>query len=154
LTARVAPEFTVPLVYAVAHSEPESFTDAALHSLTAFSTLDPIGFPANATVNRATLLMLLSMENYDGVVQIITIALYFRKAGDAWGTPIAIEQHKFTIPAIARHAIIVPILAEVTGDLQVGGDAVYEVRIDVQASSANRMDYIQQGILAVSFSGG
>jgi len=147
LTKKVLSETSIMLDYAGAHSEPETFSDANLHSLSTMSTITPVVIPDGATANNATLLMLLSMENYDGVLQIITVTTYFRKAGDDWGIAVSTAQHKFTIPAIAHQAIIVPLLAEV-GALTAD---VYEVRIDVQASAANRMDYILQGILAPAF---
>lgn len=149
LTKKVGSEFTLPFIGTIS----ELFNDVVLHSLTTLALGEVIGFPTGATLSKATLLVALIMRNVGGVAQVITPTVYIRKALGAWGAAVLTIPNTISLPALADTPFVVPLLADVDAIITAGGDAIYEVRVDVQASAAADMRYSIEGVLSVAFIG-
>ncbi len=149
LTKKVGSEFTLPLIGTTS----ELFSDAVVHALTTLALAEAVGFPAGATLNKATLLVTLIMRNVGGVAQQITPTVYTRKTGGAWGAAVLTIPDTISLPALPDTPFVVPLLADVKAIILAGGDDIYEVRVGVQASAAADMRYSIEGVLGVAFIG-
>lgn len=157
LTKKVTPEYTTAMDVGVTS---HVINDTNLHTLVTqapditLQTRDPIDFPTGATLNEATLIVLVTVQNNDGVVQNnITITAYIKAhAAGAWGSSLTIT-NTFSLPALTKGVTTFPLILSVLDDVLAGGEDLYDLKVDVQQSAAAICRYTVQAAILSSFMG-
>ena len=132
----------------IPNQTPQTFNDTSAHDMTTLS-IPGIDLLAGMTVKAAPIVIFVHAQNLTANAQDVDIDVYFRKAGESWGTAIFTEDDVISLPATDRSMIVFPCNSDVAAIIASGGDANYECKVTVQLSAAQNVQFMAWGIVTV-----